>query len=123
MTMDFKADKIGDLNVVHVYLIRATLAKAVSFKEFVGEIINTGGAKMIIDLSTCEYIDSTFLGAMVALLKKVNTLNGDLRLVYNKETPSLMFVLTRMDKVFKIFQSLQEAIDSFSEKKPKLSWK
>jgi anti-sigma B factor antagonist len=121
--MDFKADKISDLSVIHVYLIRATLAKAVSFKEFVGEIIQSGGVKLIIDLSGCEYIDSTFLGALVALLKKVNALNGDLRLVYNKEMPSLMFVLTRMDKVFKIFPNLQEAIDSYSDKKPRLAWK
>ena len=121
--MDFKSDKTGDVGIIHVYLNRATLAKAVSFKDFAGEIITSGTNKLVIDLSICEYIDSTFLGAMVALLKKVNSMNGDLRLVYNKEMPSLVFVLTRMDKVFKIFQNLQEALDSFNSSKPKLSWK
>lgn len=123
--MDFKSDKVGDIGIIHVYLNRATLAKAVSFKNFAGETINSGINKLIIDLSMCEYIDSTFLGAMVTLLKKVNSLNGDLRLVYNKnkEMPSLVFVLTRMDKVFKIFPNLQEALDSFNTNKPKLSWK
>lgn len=121
--MDFKSEKIGEITVVHVYLTRATLAKAVSFKDFVCQLINDGNVKFVIDLSICEYIDSTFLGAMVSLLKKVNSMNGDLRLVYNKETPSLVFVLTRMDKVFKIFQTLQEAIDSFAPPKPKLTWK
>lgn len=121
--MDFKSEKIGDIGVVHVYLTRATLAKAVSFKDFAMEVISAGSNKLVIDLSICEYIDSTFLGAMVALLKKVNSLSGDLRLVYNKETPSLVFVLTRMDKVFKIFANLQDAVDSFSAGKPKLNWK
>ncbi len=121
--MDFKLEKFGDVAVIHVYLIRATLAKAVGFKDFVGEIIADGVTKIVIDLSSCEYIDSTFLGAMVALLKKVNSLNGDLRLVYNKEIPSLVFVLTRMDKVFKIFLSMQEAIESFGSIRPKLTWK
>src|SRR3989339_1173989 len=121
--MDFKSDKIGEIAVVHVYLNRATLAKAVKFKEFVSEMITEGATKIIVDLSICEYVDSTFLGAMVALLKKVNSLSGDLRLVYNKETPSLVFVLTRMDKVFKIFPNLQDAVDSFSAGKPKLNWK
>lgn len=121
--MDFKSEKIGDIGVVHVYLTRATLAKAVSFKDFAMEVISAGSNKLVIDLSICEYIDSTFLGAMVALLKKVNSLSGDLRLVYNKETPSLVFVLTRMDKVFKIFPNLQDAVESFSAGKPKLSWK
>jgi anti-anti-sigma factor len=121
--MDFKSEKKGDVSIVHVYLNRATLAKAVQFKEFVVEIIQTGLNKLIIDLSVCEYIDSTFLGAMVALLKKTNSLNGDLRLVYNKEMPSLVFVLTRMDKVFRVFPQLEEAVESFGGGKPKLSWK
>jgi anti-anti-sigma factor len=121
--MEFKSDIIGNIVVVHVYLSRATLAKAVHFKEFVLELVNIGITKVIIDLSSCEYIDSTFLGAMVALLKKVNSMNGDLRLVYNKEMPSLVFVLTRMDKVFKVFPLLEEAIESFGGGKPKLAWK
>lgn len=121
--MDFKSEKIGDIGIVHVYLTRATLAKAVNFKEFTTEIITAGTSKLVIDLSICEYIDSTFLGAMVALLKRVNSMNGDLRLVYNKEMPSLVFVLTRMDKVFKIFANLQDAVESFSSGKPKLTWK
>jgi len=124
--MEFKAEKYSDVTVVHVFLTRATLAKAVSFKDYVSELVNSGANKFVIDLSICEYIDSTFLGAMVAVLKKVNSLNGDLRLVYNKEVPSLLFVLTRMDKVFKTFASLDDALASYNvsgEKPPTLNWK
>ena len=121
--MDFKTEKIRDIVVIHVFLNRATLAKAVLFKEFVDTIIASGTSKIIIDLSLCEYVDSTFLGAMVSMLKKVNSMNGDLRLVYNKEMPSLVFVLTRMDKVFKVFPILEDAVDSFEDSRPKLSWK
>ncbi len=122
--MEFKSEKFGDVSVIHVFLTRATLTKAVKFKEFTNEVIDGGSIKLVVDLSICEYIDSTFLGAMVSLLKKVSSLNGDMRLVYNKEAPSLMFVLTRMDKVFKIFSDLNEAIVSFGAKRPpKLTWK
>ncbi len=123
--MEFKLEKYEDVAVIHVFLNRATLAKAVKFKEFVTDIINSGTNKLIIDLGICEYLDSTFLGAMVALLKKVNSMNGDLRLVYNKDMPSLVFVITRMDKVFKIFNQLDEALTSFnvSGQKPTLQWK
>ena len=121
--MDFTSEKIGDISLVHVLLNRATLAKAVQFKDFVGDIIGSGTNNIIVDLTICEYIDSTFLGAMIALLKKLTSLNGDLRLVYSKEMPSLVFVLTRMDKVFKVFPALDEALESFGGGKPKLSWK
>ncbi len=122
--MEFKIEKFGDVAVIHVFLTRATLTKAVKFKEFVSETIDSGTTKLVVDLSICEYIDSTFLGALVSLLKKVTALNGDIRLVYNKETPSLMFVLTRMDKVFKIFSNSDEAVKSFgAARPPKLNWK
>jgi anti-anti-sigma factor len=123
--MEFKSEKFSDVTVIHVFLTRATLAKAVTFKDYVTEIVDGGSNKIIIDLSICEYIDSTFLGAMVAILKKVNSLNGDLRLVYNKEVPSLLFVLTRMDKVFKTFTALDDALASFNvsgNKPPSLNW-
>ena len=87
--MDFKSEKFGEVAVIHVYLNRATLAKAIAFKDFTQSIIDEGYSKLIIDLSMSEYLDSTFLGAMVSLLKKVSVLNGDLRLVYKKEMPSL----------------------------------
>jgi anti-anti-sigma factor len=122
---EFKTEKHGDIAVVHVFLNRATLAKAVKFKDQITQLINEGINKFVIDLSICEYIDSTFLGAMVSLLKKVNSLNGDLRLVYSKDMPSLVFVLTRMDKVFKVFNELDAALTSFNPggTKPRLQWK
>ncbi|MDP3445910.1 MAG: STAS domain-containing protein [Ignavibacteria bacterium] len=122
-SFDFSFEIKDEITVINILLNRATLAKAVTFKEYIGELIAKGSNKIVIDLSTCEYVDSTFLGAMVALLKKVNSINGDLRLVYNKEMPSLVFVLTRMDKVFKVFPNLEEAMESFGGGKPKLQWK
>jgi anti-anti-sigma factor len=112
--MEFKSEKILDICVVHVYITRATLTKAVSFKDFLTLLIEEGAKKFIIDLSSCEYIDSTFLGAIVSVLKKLMGLGGDLRLVYNKEVPSLIFMLTRMDKVFKIYDDLGLAMNSFN---------
>lgn len=122
-SFDFGYEIKDEITIVNILLNRATLAKAVTFKEYIGELIAKGSNKLVIDLSKCEYVDSTFLGAMVALLKKVNSINGDLRLVYNKEMPSLVFVLTRMDKVFKVFPNLEEAMESFGGGKPKLQWK
>jgi anti-anti-sigma factor len=124
---EFSTENFGDVAVVHVFLNRATLTKAVAFKDLVINLIGDGTNKFIVDLSICEYIDSTFLGAMVSLLKKANSLNGDLRLVYSKDMPSLVFVLTRMDKVFKVFGKLEDALNSFNppktNKKPPLQWK
>ena len=62
----------------------------------------------------CEFIDSTFLGALVVSLKKITALSGDLRLVGFQPAVHSMFELTRMYRVFESFKTKDEAIRSFS---------
>lgn len=122
--MDFKLDQYEDVMVITVFLKRATLKHAGEFKEFAFALINSGAKKVIVDLSASEYIDSTFLGGLVAALKKVVAGKGDLRLVYGNKA-SMIFDLTGMNKVFKVHHDLNEALEGFSvnsDKKNSLDW-
>lgn len=110
--MEFNADTYGDIQVVNVYLKRATLKDAMSFRDFIMDLVKKGNLKFIVDLSTCEYIDSTFLGALVSSLKKIASIRGDLQLVYNNKNSTIVFEMTSMNRVFKIHQTLEDALDS-----------
>ncbi len=112
--MDFFREQIGDIVVITVSLKRATLADAEEFKEVLVNEIQRGIKKIIVDLSSCEFVDSTFLGALVVSLKKLTALDGDLRLVGFQPAVHSMFELTRMYRVFESFKSTDEAIKSFS---------
>ena len=111
--MEFKLDQYEDVIVINVPLSRATLKHAAEFKEFVFSIINEGRNKVIVDLSASEYIDSTFMGGLVAALKKLVSGEGDLHLIYSKKV-SMIFDLTGMNRVFKIHTSLEDALKGFS---------
>jgi anti-anti-sigma factor len=111
--MDFIQDKHGDILVEVVNLTRATLKEAEEFKLILTNDILTGWRKIIVDLSECEFIDSTFLGALVVSLKKVTGLGGDLRLVGFQPAVHSMFELTRMYRVFESFKTKDEALKSF----------
>ena len=111
--MDFYREQTNDVVVISVNLKRATLSDAEEFKEvLVGEIQN-GIKKIVVDLSACEFIDSTFLGGLVVSLKKLTASGGDLRLVGFQPAVHSMFELTRMYRVFESFKSKQDAIKSF----------
>ena len=111
--MDFYREQTDDVVVISVNLKRATLSDAEEFKEvLVGEIQN-GIKKIVVDLSACEFIDSTFLGGLVVSLKKLTALGGDLRLVGFQPAVHSMFELTRMYRVFESFKSKQDAVKSF----------
>lgn len=111
--MDFDKSTNKNVVVLKVNLVRATLKEAEEFKNQLLEEINLGNKKIVVDLSICEFIDSTFLGSLVVALKKVTSDGGDLRLVGFKPAVSSMFELTRMYRVFESFETKEEAVKSF----------
>ena len=111
--MDFTKETYGNTLVEVVNLTRATLKEAEEFKVILSRDIDEGWRKIIVDLTDCEFIDSTFLGALVVSLKKITGLGGDLRLVGFQPAVHSMFELTRMYRVFEAFKTKEEAINSF----------
>lgn len=102
-----------DVTVIQLNLSQATLAEAGRFRIFITDIIDRGASKIIVDLRKCSIIDSTFLGALVSSLKKMTASNGNLRLVFNNNSQNNIFMLTGINKVFKIYPDLETALQSF----------
>lgn len=111
----FNKSMYSDITIISVNLDTSTVEDALEFKEYMMTTINTNAKKIIVDLSETDYIDSTFLGALVASLKKITAKKGELRLVCNQKMISMLFIIAGMDKIFKIYQDLNEAITSFKE--------
>jgi anti-anti-sigma factor len=111
--MDFSQEKHGVVLVEVVNITRATLKEAEEFKQILHHDIELGWRKIVVDLTECEFIDSTFLGALVVSLKRITGLGGDLKLVGFQSAVSMMFQLTRMYRVFETFPTRDEAIKSF----------
>ncbi len=106
---------IDDIVVEIVNIERATLKEADQLKSLINDKIDLGYRKVIIDLTSVDFIDSTFLGVIVNTLKKVAALNGDLKLVGFRPGVRSMFELTRLFRVFESYGDLQDAIKSFSK--------
>jgi anti-anti-sigma factor len=111
--MDFSQEKHGVVLVEVVNITRATLKEAEDFKQVLLKDIELGWRKIVVDLTECKFIDSTFLGALVVSLKRITGLGGDLKLVGFQSEVNMMFQLTRMYRVFETFPNRDEAIKSF----------
>ncbi len=111
--MDFGREQFADVVVQSVQLTRATLKDAEEFKKLLTAEIESGTKKLIVDLSDCEFIDSTFLGALVVSLKKITALGGDLKLIGFQPAVHSMFELTRMYRVFEAHSDKESALKSF----------
>jgi anti-anti-sigma factor len=111
--MDYLRKENNGVILLQVNLSRATLKEAEEFKIILMKDINDGKKKIVIDLSGCEFIDSTFLGTLVISLKKVTSIGGDIKLVGFKPAVRSMFELTRINKVFETFDTTNDAVKSF----------
>lgn len=67
----------------------------------------------MLDLSEVDFIDSSGLGAIVSSLKAVGK-QGNLIICGIGETVLSLFRLTRMDRVFQIVSSPEEAVRALS---------
>ena len=113
MFQEYVKEEVGDVIVEKVNLTRATLKEAENFKGTLVKDIESGKKRIVVDLADCEFIDSTFLGALVVSLKKITALGGDLKLVGFQPNVRSMFELTRMYRVFESFETKEEALASF----------
>jgi anti-sigma B factor antagonist len=111
MSYAFNVEK--EILIVKIEEKRATIEFSGTLKDDLLKKIEQGNSKVIIDLNKVEFVDSSFLGTLVAGLKRTAIKNGDLKIVDLQEPVRTMFELTRLYKVFEIFDRVEDALNSF----------
>jgi anti-sigma B factor antagonist len=76
------------------------VANRQEFKDLVLTELTHGARKLLIDFGPTTYIDSSGLGVLVSVSKKVRELQGELRLLNLGEELRALFRLTLLDKMF-----------------------
>lgn len=88
---------------------RLTAAVAGAFRDEATRIIEEGHNRLVVDLSDVDFIDSSGLGALVALSRRAGT-RGAIVVCGLGEAVAQMFRLTRMERVFQSFPGPREAV-------------
>lgn len=85
------------------------------FQTLVDELLGADRQYFVVDLSRVSFVDSSGLGALVRLYKRVRLGEGDVRLAGVDPNVMQIFELTRLDRVFDIFPSSEEAAASIKQ--------
>ncbi len=67
---------------------------------------------LIIDLGNVKYMDSSGVATLVEALQQVGKYDGKLKLAQLRDAVKDVFELSRLDKVFDIYSSLESARES-----------
>jgi anti-sigma B factor antagonist len=112
--MIFEYKEAGKMLVLKPMAKRIDAASSTDFKGQMVDKINEGWNRIILDLAEVEFVDSSGLGVIVSVLKTIGP-NGDLVICGVRDTVMSLFRLTRMNRVFQIFASEEEAIATLSK--------
>lgn len=82
-------------------------------KQKVLDALEGGTRRFVIDFTKTGYIDSSGLGVLVSLSKKVREQGGELRLAGLNEDLQTLFELTKLDTLFAIAKTPAEALAAF----------
>ena len=95
-----------------VNLIRATMNEAQEMKDNLFEDALVF-KKMIVDLSDCDYIDSSFFGALVFAYKHIKAKEGTIKLVISDSFMKRTFIFKDIERVFDVYETINEAMDAY----------
>lgn len=73
-----------------------------SFKNELNEVVKSCKGDILIDCRELSYIDSTGLGILVGALKEIRKDNNDIYICNLKDNIKKLFIITGLDKLFKI---------------------
>ncbi|MBI4613248.1 MAG: STAS domain-containing protein [Planctomycetes bacterium] len=83
-------------------------------EELFGIVETKNKIKLLLNFEKVEYLSSAVLGKLVALQKKVKEFKGDLHLCCIRESILKVFQVTKLDKLFKIYDNQQRGVKAFS---------
>jgi anti-anti-sigma factor len=94
---------------------KATREQANTFRENLNEYLASGTYNFVLDCRALVWMDYSFLAVLVRTLKDCVACGGDIRLVRSKYSPVwALFELNSLANTFKLYNDLDEAIDSYS---------
>jgi anti-sigma B factor antagonist len=110
MSAEPRVERLDD--IVAVTLVGELDAyDAPTLRELFHGLLETGAAVIVLDLTAVSFLDSTVLGTIVGLLRRVREAGGELRAVLPETTARRIFEITGLDAALDIRTSRDEALE------------
>jgi anti-sigma B factor antagonist len=104
------------VNDVTIVTLQGETLDASNAKAFRADLVPVlaPGAKLVFDMKSVRFVDSSGLGALLSCLRQVHSSGGDLKLCEMAKAVRALFELVRMHRIFEIYNSRDEALRSYS---------
>ena len=112
MLLEINSETTGDgIPVLHLKG-EIDLHTCAAFRDALRDQIDQKRMNIIIDLAEVPYLDSAALGVLVDAVRRVREFDGSICLVATTPFVRRAFEMTRLVKIFQLFNTQEEAVES-----------
>ena len=111
--MKVKTRMEGDVAIIAVSGKLMGGPESDALRNEVKNLIDDGSKKFVVNLKGVPWINSTGLGALMAVYTSIQRSEGVLKLCHVSDRIQSLFMITKLLTIFDTYPSEQEAIDSF----------
>ncbi len=87
------------------------VANAGQVKQAALKLISDGVRRLVIDLQGTEYMDSSGLGTLVGLLKRIKEAGGEMPIAAAQPRVKRLFEITGLTQVFQLYDDVRTALE------------
>lgn len=112
--MEIEHTMEDDVLIITLKTDRLDVKDAAQFKQSVLNLINeTEKNRIVFDLNKLNFIDSSGVGIFLSILRFVNSRGGEVKLSGITQPIRTILELVSMHKIFEIFKTTTDAVNSF----------
>jgi anti-sigma B factor antagonist len=112
--MELQSERHGEVLVLKIAGERLSADTAQRFKADVANLLEDAVKRVVFDMSSVKFVDSTGVGAVISVLKMLGP-SGQLAIAGLSDSAAYVFQLTHMYKVMLFFTTTSEAISALAD--------
>jgi len=114
MAIDFVITDRRVDDATHVVAVTGEidLFTAPELKSALGEALESGHTRIVVDLTSTTFLDSTALGVLIGAVKRLRSRDGVLTIVNTDPNIAKTFEITGLDQIFTIRPTRDEAVEA-----------
>lgn len=106
--MDVSRETLKDITICKI-AGDININNAAQLRKLFEEIYKEGARKVVIDLSSLNYVDSSGLASFIEFLQRLTQAKGILRLSGLSDKIANIFEVTKLNTIFQVFENVERA--------------
>lgn len=110
--MELSSEHVGDICILTIPDETLTADNVKSFRTEMDQFL-IPNARILLDLGQLRFVDSSGIGSIISVMKKIKSSGGELKLCSVSKTVNSVFELVKINLLVDVCETREDALESF----------